>query len=274
MSSNPLSILYRTAKDVIVNRDMYESIADSLTIAKLRLSATNKGAELFGHGVSEVSLKSYNSPVTLRSGSHDVFALKEVIEQEEYKRVSDWEIPEDAKIIDLGSNIGMSILYFDKKYPKAKFIAVEPDKDNYRILSTNTRFLRDQDRIKYLNGFISNEDGEAAIDRTNGAMGFKKAEVGEGTESIPCFSMERLFNDFNHETYHILKADIEGSEKDLFRTCKSWIHKIKYLIVETHAPYTSQLLIADIKANGVNIKTHHIGKNQAQGTAICYLEVL
>jgi FkbM family methyltransferase len=37
-------------------------------------------------------------------------------------------------IIDAGANIGLSIIYFKKKYPNSKIVAFEPDKLIFNIL--------------------------------------------------------------------------------------------------------------------------------------------
>jgi len=43
----------------------------------------------------------------------------------------------DPFIVDCGSNIGMSILFFKALYPKARIIGFEPDKQTYALLKRN-----------------------------------------------------------------------------------------------------------------------------------------
>jgi len=62
-----------------------------------------------------------------------------------------------------------------------------------------------------------------------------------------------------HDLHRIdlLKCDIEGSEIELFADCRDWIHRVKALLVETHAPYTVQQLYAALRANGWNFNVIH-----------------
>jgi len=41
--------------------------------------------------------------------------------------------------VDCGANIGVSALYFARRYPAAKILAIEPDPANYEMLVRNTR---------------------------------------------------------------------------------------------------------------------------------------
>src|SRR6185436_10385318 len=42
-------------------------------------------------------------------------------------------------IVDCGSNIGLSVLYFKRLYPKCRVIAFEPDKATFEMLEQNVR---------------------------------------------------------------------------------------------------------------------------------------
>jgi len=40
-------------------------------------------------------------------------------------------------VIDAGANVGYSVAYFAQNYPGAKIVAIEPEADNYVVLSKN-----------------------------------------------------------------------------------------------------------------------------------------
>ena len=62
------------------------------------------------------------------------------------KRIYDFKaVRTDPLIIDGGSNIGMSILYFKRIYPAARIIGFEPDSVIFRILRENVTHNRLKD---------------------------------------------------------------------------------------------------------------------------------
>ena len=59
---------------------------------------------------------------------------EEIFKKQSYKFIP---INDQPIIIDCGSNIGVSILYYFRQYPKAKIIAFEPDKNIFQVLKKN-----------------------------------------------------------------------------------------------------------------------------------------
>jgi hypothetical protein len=54
------------------------------------------------------------------------------------EKIYQFEFPNDTpKILDLGSNIGLSILYFNQLYPKASIVGYEADPHIFSILQKN-----------------------------------------------------------------------------------------------------------------------------------------
>src|SRR5690606_10585892 len=58
----------------------------------------------------------------------------EIFREEIYKFIP---VSDKAPIIDCGTNMGLSLLYFSENYPGRKIIAFEPDPDLYRLLLEN-----------------------------------------------------------------------------------------------------------------------------------------
>src|SRR5436189_6212019 len=73
-----------------------------------------------------------------RSGSADPFTLYQVLLRSGQK--AEYFLPPALKpkiILDIGSNIGASILYFHEKFPDAKIFGFEPHPDTFRVLEKN-----------------------------------------------------------------------------------------------------------------------------------------
>ena len=53
------------------------------------------------------------------------------------KRINDFSPENEAPLIlDIGSNIGISVLHYKRLFPKARIIAFEPDPDFFPVLKT------------------------------------------------------------------------------------------------------------------------------------------
>ena len=77
---------------------------------------------LTGRGTFSILLPGYSHLILVRGGTSDVETFEKVFIREEYKHDS-----VGAKfIIDLGSNVGYSALFFDRMYPGAQIYCVRP----------------------------------------------------------------------------------------------------------------------------------------------------
>ncbi|MBK8563725.1 MAG: hypothetical protein IPN76_10385 [Saprospiraceae bacterium] len=87
----------------------------------------------------ELKFPSFRFPIYIRNKTSDVPTFNACILDEGYNFNLGFE-PET--VVDLGSNIGLSAVYFATRYPTAKIICVEPEQDNYDLLVKNTKHLQ------------------------------------------------------------------------------------------------------------------------------------
>jgi FkbM family methyltransferase len=139
-------------------------------------------------------------------------------------------------IIDVGANVGTSAVYFTKRYPNAKVLAIEPEQENYSILLRNTK--KYQNIIPIRTALWGEKSTRAIQDRLTGPWGYTLAETTNKTKStdqrVECTTIDALLNDYNLNHIDILKMDIEGSEKSVFEHCESWIDKVNIIVAELH----------------------------------------
>jgi hypothetical protein len=91
---------------------------------------------LFGYP-KELVVRSaaFGSPVRLRVRTTDVFVYRDTI-QGQYG----FDLPFQPRVIlDAGANIGLTSVYFAKKYPHARIVAIEPEASNFDVLTRNVR---------------------------------------------------------------------------------------------------------------------------------------
>lgn len=135
-------------------------------------------------------------------------------------------------IIDAGSNIGASALWFSARFKESTVVCIEPETNNCQILRKN---CAGKD-IYLLEGGLSNEVKVAYLDDPGESdWGFR---VNEKSTSNPilCTSVKNVLQTFSEDVYKplILKIDVEGSEDLIFSNPEPWINSIPLIIVELH----------------------------------------
>jgi len=167
---------------------------------------------------------------------------------------------EEPLIIDMGANIGLSVIFFKRLYPKSKIIAYEADKNIFKILSENLNNNGFEDVIKH----------NLAVWNSNCTLSFKpdNADGGHISDDDSGVSVKAVdFSDILKEFDKIdfLKMDIEGAENELFDKLADNLHKIDNLFVEYHAFKNSPqklgefLSILEAKEFRYNIENPHCG---------------
>lgn len=115
-------------------------------------------------------------------------------------------------IVDCGSNIGASILYFKKLYPKASIIGFEPFEQAFHVLRLNIDDNKLQDVTVY-NLALAESDNQQKLFYDPSKPGSLRISLLEerikGT-SIPI--QTTVLSKFITQTVDFLKIDIEGSE--------------------------------------------------------------
>src|ERR1700676_1341600 len=74
-------------------------------------------------------------PVHLRVRTTDVAVCREIFLKGMYE--SDF-CGEPRGVVAAGANIGLSSVFYAKKFPNARIIAIEPESSNYEMLQKNT----------------------------------------------------------------------------------------------------------------------------------------
>ena len=61
-----------------------------------------------------------------------------------------------------------------------------------------------------------------------------KSIAGNNCHSVPAITIEKIMKDNALERIDILKIDIEGAEKEVFRDTSPWIESVNSIIIELH----------------------------------------
>ena len=152
----------------------------------------------------------------------------EIFKQNNYKFKSSKEIP---LIIDCGSNIGLSVIYFKLLYPKAKVIAFEPDKKAFFALEKNIKSFKLKN-VLLNNSAVWVKDGKIDFS-VEGSWG-GKISMNSKDGNIIAVSTTRL-NKILEKKVDFLKIDIEGAETAVLKDCAKNLGNVKDLFVEYHS---------------------------------------
>lgn len=135
-------------------------------------------------------------------------------------------------IIDCGSHIGISILYFKALYPQARLLGFEPAPETFKLLSENVKNNRLKN-VRLENKAVSNVEGrlEFCGDKSKTSSLIKERGSGEGTEADVVKSSQYIDREVS-----FLKLDVEGVEdlvlEDLAAAEK--LKMIQQMVIEYH----------------------------------------
>ncbi len=194
----------------------------------------------------KVNASFFPQPVILRNNYSDRAIFLQVFYEKQYD-LYDQQLPAAQTIIDAGANIGLASIYFSIKFPNAEIVAVEPEKENFKLLKKNTNSYNNIDPMQ-----AGIWDKNEAIRITNPetlAAGFMVEANNKSDESINGITIRNIMETKNWKNIDILKMDIEGAEKEVFSANDmEWLSKVKVLIIELHDRYKPETTKVFFKA--------------------------
>jgi FkbM family methyltransferase len=143
-------------------------------------------------------------------------------------------------IIDLGANIGLSTIYFNKSFANANIYAVEPDRENFKQLKLN---ITNKNNIVAENAAIWTEKIELTEnledpfrDGGNWAKTFVPVQELNNGAKILGITISDLITKYSLKTIDLLKIDIEGAERFIFADENNldFLAQTKVIAIEIH----------------------------------------
>jgi FkbM family methyltransferase len=167
------------------------------------------------------------------NGGSDLFVYSEVFEHE-YYRLPLTHAP--ATVLDLGSNIGLTAVYFSRVFPDAHLACVEPVADNLRILRQNLKMNGVEAAV--FPAAVHVTDGIVAMERAGMAYAHKVSAGPQPASAEPfevaALTIPSMLQRLGWARIGLLKIDIEGHEKQLFSAPCEWLDLVDAMCVEWH----------------------------------------
>jgi FkbM family methyltransferase len=193
-----------------------------------------------------------HQPVHLRTCAGDIDIFYEMF----WHRV--YELPgpvmHDAKtIVDLGSNIGMSALFFLDRCPQAHIICLEPEPGNFRLLQKNLELQILKGRVTVLPLAIDTNEGTASMEAASLKYNSRLIPVKPGLEQVRTTTLNTLVKDYRLKKIDILKMDIEGTEARIFAADLNWLDRVENIVIEFHSEEGRLTCLKKLVAKGFSM---------------------
>jgi FkbM family methyltransferase len=192
------------------------------------------------------------TPIELVDSASFIFMYKEIFQQQIYRFPADNDRP---YIIDCGSNIGLSVLYFKRLFPHSRILAFEPDNDIFDVLKRNVEHTGCKDVELQCRAIWTSETDLHFMNE--GADGGRLS--GPGDQKSKLVRTVRL-RDYLTTPVDFLKLDIEGAETEVLIDCADLLANVKMLFVEFHSfaerPQTLHTLMTVLADAGYRVHIH------------------
>jgi FkbM family methyltransferase len=188
---------------------------------------------LFGRAIEYVDSSSY------------FFLHEEIFNEEVYAFNTPSAHP---RIIDGGANIGLSVIYFKRRFPLARIIAFEADPVIADVLRRNLT-AQEITNVEVRQEALWTCDTELSF-QIEGADGGRLGASDENTVRVPAVALSNFLN----EPVDFLKIDIEGAEFNVLQACQNKLEMVRKAFIEYHAeadqPQMLPELLSLLKGSG------------------------
>lgn len=150
---------------------------------------------------------------------------------------------EDMVIVDVGSNIGVTVQYF-RDHAKTVY-AIEPSKEHFEALKKNIEY-NSWDNVKAFNLAVADKDGKMTLNRNNNNRTCHSLTLnyGQGGEEVETMRFDTFIKKNKINKVDFMKFDVEGAEDLILRGegFKNVVDKVSSIMVEFHFPTWPKLV--------------------------------
>lgn len=212
---------------------------EPLDLLRTRLTARPLGTAGGGAGTYGALESLLDFEVRIADGPNYFMLVKDIF----HRRIYHFDSARPAPmILDGGSNIGLSVLYFKYAYPQARIIAFEPDREVLPILRENLERNK-LEGVQIVEAALHTRAGHAAwhtaqdFDGALAEYAGPQAPAGThqpGAGGAPTGVATVRLHDYLEGPIDFLKLNIEGAEVDVLADCGDRLRQVQALSVEYH----------------------------------------
>jgi FkbM family methyltransferase len=153
--------------------------------------------------------------------------------------LEEYDLPatvQPSAIVDLGSNAGLSVLFFKNRYPDARILAVEPVPHVFERLRHNTAHLPG---VTLVNAAVTDHNGPVALH--TGAKSWTAAQAPHVLRperlEVNGITLDTLLERNGFGDMDLLKMDIEGAEVQVLSSSQA-ARRCRMLVFEFHQEHS------------------------------------
>ncbi len=177
---------------------------------------------------TECRLKLYEWDLVIPDAASFITTYAEIFVEQIYKIRFEEEAP---YILDLGANIGLSVLYLKRLYPKARITAFEADSRIFSCLEQNIKGNGYSD-VLLVNKAVWHENATLQFCSEGGDGGRVAWNGDTSTVEVQAQDIRELLAG---RTVDFLKMDIEGAEDLVLQASREYLPAVRKIFVEYHS---------------------------------------
>ncbi len=226
-------------KPIIANpiKHIYRLFSDSKYLKYNQLYSKLKKYERYQE--CEVKVDQWN--LLAPDAASFLSAYKEIFLELIYKFKTNTECP---KILDLGANIGLSVLFFKDLYPEAEIIALEADPKIFSYLKNNIDRVGYRD-VKLINKAVWHENTTLSFS-SEGADAGQIGTCVDNVDNIIEVEAIDISELLQNNQFDFIKMDIEGAEDFVIPRCQGLLDSVKYFFIEYHSKVAQKQSLNEI----------------------------
>ena len=134
------------------------------------------------------------------------------------------------KILDIGANIGLSVLFFKELYPESEIVAFEADPKIFSYLKNNVHGNGYED-VKLVDKAVWSENTTLNF-HSDGADGGQISSSAKSNLTVEAIDIAELLK---NNQFDFIKMDIEGAENSVLPRCKGLLNSVQHFFIEYHS---------------------------------------
>jgi len=194
------------------------------------------------------NLRWRNHDVFYRPATSDPLAIYQVLLRQRGK--AEYYLPpalQPAVILDIGSNIGASILFFHEQFPAARIYGFEPNPETFRVLEKNVASLPSVEIFNYGLG-AADANISVPFDGADFSRFMSKDKTADWSGPLsPTTCLIKHAGDVVRNLglakIDLIKIDCEGAESDVLTSLpRALLRQTKWIVGEMHDESAFELL--------------------------------